>query len=109
MPDDVNDLDVLDGDIDADPPSLDLPSADDFVAQEGSVEPVADADAGTVTDLGWELCLRYNGKPWQKLIFQADSAAQAAGWATAYTSFANRMLVNAGFPPLATWSAGACP
>jgi hypothetical protein len=46
-------------------PGLELPSADDFVAQEGTADPLGGFDSGTVavTDLGWPFCLLFNGRP----------------------------------------------
>jgi hypothetical protein len=94
---------------DVDVPAIDLPTPDDFVTEEGSVDPIEDVDVGTATDLGYAFCLRYNQKPWQAVYFQAGSADEAAGWITAYTRFVNQVLVQQGYPPLASWSVGACP
>jgi hypothetical protein len=89
-------------------PSVDVLSPDDFVIEQGTVEPIDGIDLGTATDLGWEFCLRFDGRPWQTVAFQVDTAAEAAGWAQAYTQYLNRALIKAGYPPACTWTAGAC-
>lgn len=105
MPDgddpDAPDLDNL--------PDLELPSAEDFVATEGTADPIEDVDSGTLTDLGWEFCLLFNGRPWQTVAFRADTAAEAAGWMQAFTRWVNDQLTRLGYPPgICTWVSGAC-
>jgi hypothetical protein len=102
MPDgDDPDLDAL--------PDLELPSAEDFMAQEGTADPIEDVDTGPLTDLGWEFCLLFNGRPWQTTRFRADTAAEAAGWMQAYTRWVNDQLARLGYPPgICTWVSGAC-
>lgn len=92
-------------------PGLKLPSADDFMAQEGTADPPEGFDSGTltVTDLGWPFCLLFNGRPWQTVTWKVDTAAEAAGWMDAFTRRANAQLARMGYPPgICTWAAGAC-
>jgi hypothetical protein len=90
-------------------PELDLPSAEDFMAQEGSADPLQGFDSGTVTDLGWQFCLLFNGRPWQTVSFKVDSAAEAAGWMDAFTRWVNAQLAQMGYPPgICTWVSGPC-
>ena len=44
------------------PPDLELPSAEDFMAQEGTADPLEGFDSGTVTDLGGPFRLLFNGR-----------------------------------------------
>jgi hypothetical protein len=92
-------------------PGLELPSADDFVAQEGTADPLDGFDSGTVavTDLGWPFCLLFNGRPWQPVNWKVDTAAEAAGWMDAYTRWVNAQLVRMGYPAgICTWVSGSC-
>ena len=52
---------------------------EDFMAQEGTADPLEGFDSGTVTDLGWPFCLLFNGRPWQTVTWKVDTAAEAAG------------------------------
>jgi hypothetical protein len=100
---DAPDLDTL--------PALDLPSADDFMAQEGTADPLEGFDSGAlaVTDLGWPFCLLFNGRPWQTVTWNVDSAAEAAGCMGAFTRWVNAQLARMGYPPgICTWAAGSC-
>jgi hypothetical protein len=90
-------------------PPVDLPDPATFQAEVGEVEPLEKVKNGVATDLGWEFCLRYNGRPWQTVYFTADSASEAAAWIVAYTRFVNETLVLQGYAPLCTWVIGACP
>lgn len=100
---DLPDLDEL--------PSVALPATETFQEDNGAVDPEEVVELDFVaTDLGWPFCLQFNGRPWQTLFFRADSAGEAAAWATAYTRFMDSVLVASGYPPgLCSWSTGACP
>ena len=62
-------------------PGLKLPSADDFMAQEGTADPPEGFDSGTltVTDLGWPFCLLFNGRPWQTVTWKVDNSRRGVG------------------------------
>jgi hypothetical protein len=91
------------------PPDVALPDPQDFVEQNGPFEPLAGYDDQQPATDGWEFCLLYAGKPWQTVVFTADSAGEAAAMMQSYTDFVNQVLQNSGYPPhVCTWSAGAC-
>jgi hypothetical protein len=92
-------------------PDLELPSADDFIAQEGMADPLEGFDSGTVTvtDLGWPFCLLFNGRQWQTVTWKVDTAAEAAGCMDAFTRWVNEQLVRMGYPArICTWVSGPC-
>lgn len=90
-------------------PDLELLSAEDFMAQEGTADPLEGFDSGTVTDLGWPFCLLFNGRSWQTVTWTVDTAAEAAGWMDAFTRWVNAQLARMGYPPgICTWASGPC-
>ena len=89
-------------------PSVDVLSPDDFVIEQGNGRTHRRHRPRHRDRSGWEFCLRFDGRPWQTVAFQVDTAAEAAGWAQAYTQYLNRALIKAGYPPACTWTAGAC-
>jgi hypothetical protein len=102
-----DDADVQTGSDDL--PDVELPSAEDVMAEVGSVEPLDGADElAVITDLGYEFCVRYNGRPWIPLHLTANSAGEAAAWAQTIVDRFNQALVAAGYQPLATWTYGPC-
>jgi hypothetical protein len=91
------------------PPDIDLPDPNTFAEEHGPFDALPGYDSEQATDLGWKFCLLFAGRPWQTVIFTADSAGEAAAMTQSYTAFVNQVLQANNYPPnICSWSFGAC-
>jgi hypothetical protein len=54
-------------------------------------------------------CFRYNGRPWQSMIFQAPGPDEAATTAEQIVGILNLSATRRGFPALFSATGGTCP